>query len=322
MNMSCQNTMEEQIAWEQFDMLTGQNTKPIQSKNPYAHYFCASCNGSKVFIPGELPTCGTCGLVDTEYISEEPEWASGIDNDGEVCDGSRVGAPLDLELFSSKWGAGCVLSVGSRSTYYMKKLARIDFHSSMNHRDRALHHAYVEFDRVKAKLGLTDATIRIAKIKYREMTESKLTRGAVRMGVKANCVFLACKEMNVPRSTKEIADAFDISAHDMGRTSSMMVDTGDVKVTQARDLINRILSKLNVDDKNARKTMYTMCERVENCPKLMGKTPNGVASAVIYTVLAMQGGISKQMVCQAADVSVPTLNKIEMILKQEVVQKM
>jgi hypothetical protein len=61
---------------------------------------------------------------------------------------------------------------------------------------------------------------------------------------------------------------------------------------------------------------------VENCPKLMGKTPNGVASAVIYTVLAMQGGISKQMVCQAADVSVPTLNKIETILKQEVVQKM
>lgn len=311
-------TMEEQIAWEQFDMLKAMEKKEEVKKSGYEFYFCASCGGQKVFIPGDLPVCGSCGLVDTEYISEEPEWASGIDNDGEVTDGSRVGAPLDLELFSSKWGSGCVMTTSSHASYYTKKLARIHFHSSMNHKDRALHHAYMEFERVKVRLGISDAIIRIAKIKYREITESKLTRGAVRMGVKANCVFQACKEMNVPRTTKEIADAFDISAHDMGRTSSILDTGADVKVTQARDLINRILSKMEVADiKTARKKMYAICDAVENCPKLMGKTPNGVACAIIYTVLA-QEGVTKQMVCTAAEVSVPTLNKIEALVKQEI----
>lgn len=306
----------EHIAWEQFDNLMKNTTEP--EKKPHNFYFCDACGGTKVFVPGELPTCMECGKVDTEYISDEPEWTSGIDNDGEVNDGSRVGAPVDLDLFSSKWGSGCSIATYSHTSWYMKKLARISFHSSMNHKDRALHHAYVEFDRVKDRLGISDAIIRVAKIKYREITESKLTRGAVRAGVKANCVFQACKEMNVPRTTKEIADAFDISSHDMGRTSSIVESNEDIKVTQARDLINRILCKLTIRDiKTARRKMYDICEKVENCPKLMGKTPNGVASAIIFTVLNAEG-VTKQMVCAAAEVSVPTLNKIEALLKQEI----
>lgn len=311
-----QNAEMEQLAWEQFDKLM--STKHEEPKKTNNFYFCDVCGGSKLFVPGELPTCGVCGKVDTEFISDEPEWTSGIDNDGEVNDGSRVGAPVDLDLFSSKWGSGCSIATYSHTSWYMKKLARISFHSSMNHKDRALHHAYVEFDRVREKLGISDAIIRVAKIKYREITESKLTRGAVRAGVKANCVFQACKEMNVPRTTKEIADAFDISSHDMGRTSSIVEPTEAVKVTQARDLINRILSKLSIGDiKIARRKMYDICDKVENCPKLMGKTPNGVASAIIYTVLSTEG-LTKQMICTAAEVSVPTLNKIEALLKQEI----
>jgi transcription initiation factor TFIIIB Brf1 subunit/transcription initiation factor TFIIB len=50
----------------------------------------------------------------------------------------------------------------------------------------------------------------------------------------------------------------------------------------------------------------------------MGKTPSGVACAIVYVVLTREGfNISKHDVCKAADVSIPTMNKIENILKAE-----
>lgn len=315
--MSFPETMEA-LLWQQFDQLKMETETVFVNDT----YICP-CGGVKLFSHGDLPVCTTCGRVDDYFLSEDAEWASGIDNDGEVTDGSRVGAPVDLDLFSDKWGSGCMISTIHQSTA-VKKMARISFHSSMNHKDRALFHAYAEFDRVKVKLGISDAIIRIAKVKYREITEKQLTRGAVRTGVKANCVLNACKEMNVPRTTKEIADAFNISTHDMGRTSAVVAtDVNECKVTMPRDVVNRILNKLDLGDdlKSVRRKIYHLCDAAAECPKLMGKTPNGVASAIIFTVFSQEGissRITKQMICEVSDVSVPTLNKIEAILKQEI----
>jgi transcription initiation factor TFIIIB Brf1 subunit/transcription initiation factor TFIIB len=75
------------------------------------------------------------------------------------------------------------------------KLATINMHSSMNHKDRALFHAYAEMDRIgKDILGLKENVMYLAKTKYKAFNEAVLTRGAVRNGIKANCVFQACRE--------------------------------------------------------------------------------------------------------------------------------
>ena len=43
------------------------------------------------------------------------------------------------------------------------------------------------------------------------ITEIKISRGSNRIGIIAACVYFACKSYNVPRSSKEIADIFDIN---------------------------------------------------------------------------------------------------------------
>jgi transcription initiation factor TFIIIB Brf1 subunit/transcription initiation factor TFIIB len=266
-----------------------------------------------------------CGRVDDSYISEEADWTSGMDRDGNVSDPSRCGQAVDTGLFSSKWGMGTIMGTYGQS-YAVKKLARINFHSSMNHRDRALFHAYAEFDTIKNKLLLNDTIIRTAKIMYKEFTETKLTRGTVRAGVKANCVFMACKTHGVPRTTKEIAEAFDISTRDIGRTAETLNDntkeTVSVNITRPRDVVVRIVEHLDLGDdkKRIRRLILNVCEKVENLPILMGKTPSGVASAIIFMVLSKEGvNVSKSTVCSAASISIPTLNKIETLLKHEIV---
>lgn len=312
--------------WAQVESIMSTN----EPRKQYTEYIC-ECGGIKIqpgsissggmYIDVEFPTCTTCGKVDSYFISDEAEWTSGIDADGEVSDPSRCGAPVDTDLFSEKWGMSTVMQTYGQS-YHMKKLSRINFHSSMNHKDRSLFHAYKEFDQVKDKLKLNDTIIRSAKIMYKQFTENKLTRGNVRNGIKANCVFIACKDHGYPRTTKEIADAFDISTRDMGRTIETFKENTnetECKVTKPRDVVIRIISQFDLgeDKKSLRRKILMMCDDLEGCVKLMGKTPSGVACAIVYMVFAGDGvNISKQDICNAANVSVPTLNKIESIIKQ------
>ena len=46
----------------------------------------------------------------------------------------------------------------------------------------------------------------------------------------------------------------------------------------------------------------------------MSKTPNSIASAIIYIVLSP--GTTKAQVCEKCSISVPTMNKIDNIIKK------
>ena len=57
-----------------------------------------------------------------------------------------------------------------------------------------------------------------------------------------------------------------------------------------------------------------MCSKLENCSELMSKTPNSVASTIIYFVL--KDIFTKTEICEKCGISIPTLNKIETIIKK------
>ena len=57
-----------------------------------------------------------------------------------------------------------------------------------------------------------------------------------------------------------------------------------------------------------------MCSATEYCVDLMSKTPNSVASAIIYIVIGHK--VTKSEMCEKCSVSIPTLNKIEAIIKK------
>lgn len=290
----------------------------IQQKSEASYYLC-KCGGQKVFPVNDLPSCSLCGMMDTEYISEEAEWMTGADCEGP--DPSRCGGPIDSTLFSTSWGMGTKITAQYGNSAD-KKMSRIHFHMSMNHRDRSLFHAYTELEKVaKEKLGCSNVIIDDAKMRYKEFSEKKLTRGDVRKGIKANCLFLSCKKFGYPRTTREIAEAFGIDTRDVGRTSNILSDavqeSEKKKITMPKDVVVRIFENMtdSVDDKSKKiRQCVNICQKIERSSKLMGKTPSGVASAVIYVVL--KNTISKQSICSSANISIPTLNKIETTIRE------
>ena len=76
--------------------------------------------------------------------------------------------------------------------------------------------------------------------------------------------------------------------------------------------MNRLLNSFDAT-KDERLKCLKLCEQTEKCVKLMSKTPNSVASAIIFIVLGHR--VTKQDLCDKCSVSVPTLNKIELIVR-------
>ena len=305
--------------WSDIDKLLQQKTeeKPVVNIN-----FCRECCGVKIFSPEGLPTCSECGLVEDRYVDDTAEWTSGMNDDGKVKDPSRCGNPnANPELFSQHWGKGTIISTQHSSTYENKRMAKINFHMSMNHKDRSLFHAYRDID--EACHTLPDVVLKDAKMMYRKFNEEKLTRGAVRLGIKANCVLYACRLAKHPRTTKEISDMFGIQSKDVSRTTQIFKDTimGITEknyVTKSFDVMNRLLNSFVVT-KDERLQCIKLCNSTEDCVELMSKTPNSVASAIIYKVLGSK--VKKSELGEKCNISVPTLNKIDNIIKKHLEAK-
>lgn len=309
-----------------------ENVKPVQ-QNSLVKNFCVECCGVKVISPEGLPTCSTCGLIEDSYIDQSPEWTSGLAEDGRVSDPSRCIQPnANPDLYSASWGKSTVMSTSARkvSRYENRRLSRINLHMSMNHKDRTLYHAYKEIDEF-CGLHLPENILSDSKRFYKFFTEHKLTRGGVRKGVKANCVLLSCKYHSFPRSAEEIATMFHIDIKDVTRTAQLVRDVlkgGEVKTeattssssaTKPRDVMQRLLNSFN-STKEERYACNKLCGELEDCVELMSKTPKSVASTCIYVTL--KDKLTKAQVCEACGLSVPTMNKIEIIIKKHLESKM
>ena len=304
--------------WKQIEEL-----KPKENEiKPVSKNFCIECSGVKVISREGLPTCSECGLVDSYFIDDTAEWTSGMTDDGKVNDPARCGNPnANPELFSQNWGKGTIISTQHSSTYENKRMAKINFHMSMNHKDRSLFHAYRDID--EACHTLPDSVLKDAKILYRKFNEEKLTLGAVRIGIKANCVLYSCILAKNPRTTKEIADMFGIQSKDVSRTTDIFKDNilGATKknyVTKAFDVMQRLLNAFEIS-REERLKCNRMCGATDDCVELMSKTPNSVASAIIYIVIGHR--VTKSEMCEKCSVSIPTLNKIEAIIKKHLEAK-
>ena len=304
--------MNYETIWTQVDALL----VPKQTQEMVHQFVCRSCNGVKVFGSDNMPVCTSCGLVDQYCIDESAEWTSGISDEGKVSDPARCGNPnANPELFSNEWGKGSIIAT-KNTTYKTRRMSKINFHQSMNHKDRALFHAYKYIE--EAGQLLPQSVLQAAKILYKKFNDEKLTRGNVRLGIKGNCLLYACRLAKVPRTTKEIADMFNIQPKDISRTAQIFKETilGETEknyITRPINVLQRILNSFEIS-REERFKCVKMCNAVEKCPELMSKTPNTIATAIIYMNIGHR--FSKADICKTCEVSIPTINKIEVIIKR------
>ena len=247
---------------------------------------CGHCGGSMIENFETDMVCSQCGIVDESRgrIDQSAEWSSCVTDEG-VKDGSRVGMAANPLYY--EWGNGSKIGKTKGMTIAQKRMAKIDFHLSSNHKDRALHQAYLDLQEASALLGISTDTVDLAKCFYKRISVKGITRGVVRTGMKANCVYYACKKTGFPRTLHEIAGAFGLDPRDISRTSNKFRDCLDEedteeRVTMASDMIPRLMN--DIQPMAQGKLIYgivNLCKKIERTSEFMGKVSGGVAGACI-----------------------------------------
>ena len=247
---------------------------------------CNHCGGKMIENFETDVVCSQCGIVDESRgrIDQGAEWSSCVTDEG-AKDGSRVG--MAANPLYHEWGNGSKIGKTKGMSVAQKRMAKIDFHLSSNHKDRALHQAYLDMQEACALLGISMNTVELAKAFYKRITAKGITRGVVRTGMKANCVYYACKKDGYPRTLHEIANAFGLDPRDISRTANKFRDCLDEedteeRVTMASDMIPRLMNCVDSEVRGKKlQSIILLCKRLERTQEFMGKVSGGVAGACI-----------------------------------------
>jgi transcription initiation factor TFIIB len=212
---------------------------------------------------------------------------------------------------TDKDASGQVLNAAMRST--MNRLRTWDIRTQAHTpTDRNLRQAFSELNRLKDKLGLSDAIIEKSAYIYRKSRESKLIRTRAINSVLAAAVYIACREMRNPRTLKDIAIIINIKRKDIARIYKLLVIELDIKipVVDPMNCIAMIANKVNLREKTRRKAMSIMHD-VTKREISAGKNPMGLAASVLYLSCLKTGEYRKQInFAEAAGVTEVTIRNI------------
>jgi transcription initiation factor TFIIB len=271
---------------------------------------------------GEV-VCGNCGMVISEKAQDmsTPEWRAFTAE--ERNEKARTGAPTSLAIHdrglatiissTDRDASGQKLDISTHTTF--KRLRTWDFrtqrHSSS---DRSLWTAFSQLDTLKDKLGLSDAIIEKTAYIYRKAQERSMVRGRTLSSILAAAVYIACREMGVPKTLKDISTISNIKRKDIARNYRQLVNELGIKIPVADHMkcIARIANNANLTEKTKRHAMNMMKEVIKReIPA--GKHPMSLAATVLYLSSIKTGeSVSQIDIAEAAGITEVTLrNRIK-----------
>lgn len=279
---------------------------------------CSACKNDRPITDpesGEL-VCSCCGLVFSDKALESrAEWRN---FDFEKNNSVRTGSPTSLAYhdmgLSTVIGKANSDSSGRKLDSSMlsaiQRLRVWDFrtqaHSST---DRNLIRAFNELDRVKDKLGLSDAIIEKTAYIYRKAREKQLIRGRSTSSILSAAIYIACREMSASRTLKEVIDITNIKRKVISRAYRMLVSELDIKMPLVDPMkcVVKIANKAKLSEKTTRMAMRTMSDLTKK-EISAGKGPMGLAATVLYlSCLSNNEHATQRDIAEAAGVTEVTI---------------
>ena len=171
--------------------------KDYSSTNPLIQR-CSNCGSNRIITDiesGEI-ICSNCGQVISNNNIEDNRPESRVFSSEGQTNKSRTGIPTSLARHDmglatvigtpDRDASGHKIDAAMRSMMERLKTwdVRTQTHSST---DRNLRHAFYELDRLKDKLGLSDAIVEKTAYIYRKAQERMLIRGRTISGILAGC---------------------------------------------------------------------------------------------------------------------------------------
>ena len=276
---------------------------------------CSICKSNSVITDPEAAeiVCSQCGMVISDKIQETRQ-ESGTFLNNRAEDRRRTGMPTSLARsdmglstvigWTNKDSSGHRLDEAMHSR--MQRLrtwdSRTHLHTSV---EKSLKQAFNELNSLKDKLGLSDVTVEKSAYIYRKAEERALLRGRAISSILAAAVYIACREMGMPRTLNEIAVSSNIHLRILAMDYRLLVKKLDLKIPLVDPIIciAKIANKVNLTEKTKRRAMDIMHDVIIR-EISAGKRPMAVAASVIY-LSAMNTGENKTQrdIARAAGVS-------------------
>jgi transcription initiation factor TFIIB len=268
-----------------------------------------------------------CGIAISDKVLESrPEWRAFTSE--EAGDRSRTGIPRSLARHdmglstvigkADKDASGRTIDGLMRST--MGRLRQWDFRTQAHSpTDRNLRQAFSELDRLKDKLGVSDAVIEKTAYIYRKAQERGLVRGRTISAMVGAALYIACRESGASRTLKDIAQIGNIKRKDLARIYRLVVMELDMKIPMIDPMkcIVRVANRANLSERTKRVAMNTMRE-VTKSGISAGKDPMGLAASVLYLSCLTTGESRTQTdIAEAAGVTEVTVRNRYKNLKSQ-----
>jgi transcription initiation factor TFIIB len=282
---------------------------------------CPMCKNESIAITdvetGEI-ICNKCGMVISERIEEtNQQWH--IFSAGEISRETRTGPPSTLARHdrglytvigqSNRDAAG--IRIDSLMHSRMQKIRKWDYRTQVATNDRSLQQAFMGLGQLKHRLQLSDAAVEKAAYLYRKAQQKRLIHGRTISGILSAAVYIACREMGVPRTLKEIASVTNNKVKEISQDYRLLYFKLDLKVPNVDPLkyISKIASKVGLSE-IAKYHAAKMLNNIIKEEKSAGKDPMGLAATVLYLAgVKNHENVTQGFIAKAAGVTEVTLRK-------------
>ena len=278
---------------------------------------CEITDNYKYTIKGET-LCKICNNLVSNIISA-PEWKNYKDSNVNT---TRCGMPTNVMLPQSSMGT----SIKNDYNFKMSRVTRYQQWNSMPYKERSLYKVYKDIEDKCIAGDLKLIIAETAQSYYLVISQTKISRGSNRIGIIAACIYFACKELEVPRSTNELSSLFKIDNKIMTRGCKnfteimrMSKDRNRVqthKSVNLHDFIERFSHKLNLSDSDNKsiKKLSNLCEELN---LVNDNTPPAMASGCIFLYIRMNNiDIDKKSISEVCKISEVTINKCSKKLEE------
>jgi transcription initiation factor TFIIB len=283
---------------------------------------CYACKSNMVITDHESGEviCSSCGLVISNDLQESrAEGCASFETDAIYDKGRITGLPNslarhDMGLSSimgrpNKDASGHTLDAAMRSR--MERLRRWDIRikASSSSNCGNVKNAFNQLDTLKDKLGLPDAIVEKTAYIYRKAQQRGLVRGRTISAALAAATYVTCRETEIPKTLKEIAQASNIKRKSLARSYRLLISKLDIKIpiVDPTKCIIKVSNKANLDEKTKRKAIDIMYY-LNRKEVPAGKDPMGIAATVLYIACLNTGEKRTQTdIAQAAGITEMTL---------------
>jgi transcription initiation factor TFIIB len=252
---------------------------------------CSACRNEVVVTDHECGEviCSRCGVVIARLEgSAIQEWrAFSVDDFYSRC---RVGGATSL----ARYNKGLLTTIGNsrdskESGINFNRIRIWDFRIQTAN-DRSLKQALPALEHLKESLGLPDTIVEKSAYFYRKAARINLIKGRTVTSVLAASVYLACRELETPRTLNEVSSASNVPRKKISRDYRLLVHTFDPKIPAVDHIrcITRIANKVGLSEKTKRMAVKIM-RQVVAMQISAGKGPMGIAATVLY-IACLQGG--------------------------------